>query len=296
MQPLNGDTHAVKGAPKQGAYGLAFSGIPFIPQLLEADAAWPSWKIRWERYLAAPGEPETTSETWDEEQANLTCQPAGRMCIERRARRTTLLISDEPDPEALIHPYLASTAIIVGHWLGRASFHAGAFALNGEVWGLLGGRTMGKTSTLMLLHQMGIPVVTDDVLVIEDLMAFSGPRCLDLREDVATRTGDGRYIGVVGTRERWRVDLPMVPGRLPMAGWIHLAWSDGGTEVATLSAASRMEALAGNRGFLDTSAPVHGLLDLISLPTLQYSRPHDWDAASAGLTKLVGVLSDLRAR
>ena len=279
--------------PKQGAYGLGLLGIsPSIPQLLDADAAWPSWEIRWERYLPFPSE-RVATETWDDERASLDCSPVGRVHIERQAQRTTFLIPDEPSPDALVHPYLASTAIVAGHWLGRASFHAGAFALNGQVWGLLGERTMGKTSTLMLLHEMGIPVVSDDVLVIEDLMAFSGPRCLDLREDVASHTGQGRYIGVVGTRERWRVDLPTLPVRLPMGGWILLEWSDGETEISTPSAATRMKALVDNRGLLFPNAVMHNLLDLVGLPALRFSRPHAWGSARAGLTALMDVLSGL---
>jgi hypothetical protein len=152
---------------------------------------------------------------------------------------------------------------------------------------------MGKTSTLLLLHQMGIPVVTDDVLVLEDLMAFAGPRCLDLREDVAQRTGCGRRLGKVGTRERWRLDLPTIPGRLPRGGWVVLAWSEDRTEISVPPVAVRLEALAANRGLLFPNADAHGLLDLVSVPMLRFSRPRDWDGAPAAINQLVQRISEV---
>ena len=36
----------------------------------------------------------------------------------------------------------------------------------------------------------------------------------------------GTYLGVVGTRERWRVTLPPVPSHLPFGGWVQLDWTD----------------------------------------------------------------------
>ena len=280
--------------PVAGAYGLAFPELAPTRRLLEAEPGWPSWAIRWQR----PGSGaeqlgDDTGESWDDERATLQAQPAGRILIERSTCRTTLLLPEAPSDEALVHPYLSSTAIVAGHWLGRATFHAGAFALDGQVWGVLGGRTTGKTSTLFLLHERGIPIVTDDVLIVDGVDAYSGPRCLDLREDVAHATGQGRYVGVLGSRERWRVDLPSVPGRLPMAGWIVLAWSDAEVDLERLPAASRMAALVANRGLLAPAAEINGLLDLLALPAVRFARPQDRSSAAKAVTRLLDTLAEL---
>lgn len=271
-----------------GAYGLAFPDLPTTPNLLPADDQWPSWEVRWEQPAGAIASPQ--AESWDEERATLVAHPAGRALIERRECRTTLVLAERPTLDAVVHPYLASTAVIAGQWLGRASFHAGAFAVGGRVWGLLGGRSMGKTSTLLRLHEMGVPIVADDVLVVEEGMAYSGPRCLDLREDVAARTGRGRYIGMAGSRERWRVDLPALTGRMPMGGWISLAWADAGTDISSLPAACRMAVLVRNRGLLTPGAPIHSLLDLLTLPAVSFSRQPDWELGGAALDRLLDAI------
>ena len=143
--------------------------------------------------------------------AVLAAHPGGKTVVDRLRSRTTVRFPERPSSASVIHPYLASTGVVAGHWMGRTPFHSGAFELGGHAWGVLGGREMGKSSLLMWLHQAGISILADDLLVLDGALAYAGPRCLDLRESSAERFGEGEYLGVVGTRERWRVSLPPCP-------------------------------------------------------------------------------------
>jgi hypothetical protein len=187
---------------------------------------------------------------------------------------------------------MASTAVVANHWLGRTPFHSGAVIVDGEVWGVLGARGMGKTSLLMGLHGLGVQVFTDDVLVVdtESGNAFAGPRCLDLRDDAAGVFGCGRDLGVVGTRRRWRVDLPPCPGELPLAGWVCLEWSiDAGVDRP--DAATRLGVLAANRGLLVNDDQLDRLLEAVTFPMLRFTRPKSWATFDAALDLLLETIS-----
>ncbi len=208
------------------------------------------------------------------------------------AARTTLHLSEPPTAATILHPYLASTGVVAGHWLGRAPFHAGAFIHDGRAWGVLGAREMGKTSLLMNLHLSGIPVMADDVLVVEGATAFSGPRCLDLRQSAAERFGAGEYLGQVGGRERWRVTLPPVPPDVPFGGWVLLDWTDD-LEIHRARPTDAIQALLANSGLSAPGVPTQGLLDLLAYPMLRFGRPHDWAQADDAMAELLGAIGDL---
>ena len=103
-----------------------------------------------------------------------------------------------------MHPYLAPVALVMARWLGREGFHGGGIVAGGGVWGVLGDKTAGKSTTLAWLAREGVGVVSDDVLVIDGGTALAGPRSVDLREEAAERLGVGEPMGRVGQRERWR--------------------------------------------------------------------------------------------
>jgi hypothetical protein len=280
-----------------GAYGLAFRGSGRNTRLLPADPAWPEWEIRWRRQESPHGGAPSRAvrrEEWSPDHARLNAKPNGTILLDRIARTTTFVLPEPPSPEALAHPFLASTGVVAGHWLGRTPLHAGAFVLEGRVWGLLGARKMGKTSTLMGLHLAGVPVLTDDVLVVESdtATAFSGPRCIDLRKDAAERFSEGRPIGVVGTRERWRVELPSLAGQLPLSGWVLLDWSET-TSVEKASASVRLSGLAAHRGLIAQGTPEDGLLDLVTLPMVVFSRVRSWGKFDEGIARLQDALADV---
>ena len=285
------------GAAAGGVYGLRLDVADHYVDrtlLVDAPASWPQWSIDWEPLHPTESPTGPVIESWSPDHSVMAAQPSGFISVDRAAAHTTLHLTDAPSPATLLHPYLASTAVVAGHWLGRAPFHAGAFALDGRVWGVLGDREMGKSSLLMSLHRSGVDILADDVLVIEGTTGFAGPRCLDLRRSAAERFDGGTYLGVVGTRERWRVTLPPVPSHLPLGGWVQLDWTDD-LEVARPDAASRLRALLTNCGLTAPGVPTPGLLDLVTYPMVRLSRPRRWDRADEALDRLLETVSALPA-
>ena len=282
-------------AVASGAYGLRIDtpGQSVDPSLVvRADPTWPRWTVAWEQSDEARPGGNRVLESWSPDRAVLAAQPVGTITIERAAARTTLHLPEPPAPAALLHPYLASTGVVAGHWLGRAPFHAGAFAFGGCSWGVLGAREMGKSSLLMSLHRAGLPVLSDDVLVLDGATAYSGPRCLDLRRSAAERFSDGTYLGVVGTRERWRVTLPPVPSQLPFGGWVLLDWTDR-ILVDRPRTSVRLDALLRHVGLTAPGVPTEGLLDLLAVPMLRFGRPRDWTRAGEALDRLLEAIASV---
>jgi hypothetical protein len=282
-----------------GAYGLRVGSslanetdsAPFAKHLVKAGKHWPHWTIEWEA-LRAGQIPESELWSWSETYFRLPIRPAGFATIDREATRTILHLPKAPLPEALIHPHLASTAIATNHWSGGASFHAGSFLLDGRAWGVVGDRGMGKSSLLMWLHRAGFTILSDDVLVVNNAFAYAGPRCLDLRREAAERFEEGKYLGVVGTRERWRVTLGGVPTEVPMGGWVRLEWSDS-LSIERAAVSTRVAALAGNYGIIAPRFATPGILDLLDMPMVTFSRPQSWVEIDASMDALVRALEKL---
>ena len=283
--------------PTVGAYGLQLHescGSRILTEqarlrLLPADPVWPRWEVR----RCDPHDDDPEGEEWGPDRARLKAHPRGCIEMDRVEQRTTFRLPDTFASEAFVHPYLASTAVVAGHWLGRSTFHAGAFAVEGRAWGVLGDREMGKSSLLMSLHMLGVPIVSDDVVAFHGQRAYSGPRCLDLRRSAAERFGAGEPLGVVGQRERWRVALPAGPGDWEFAGWVLLAWSDS-VAMEPLDTRQRLSALAANRGVVAPGATPPGLLDAVGLPMVRFARPRDWSQLEPGVLQLLDTLSSPR--
>ena len=283
--------------PHHGAYGLrieapSFEGLIDRSHLVEAQASWPAWEIGWEPLVDQSSGDTPVVESWSPDHATLAALPSGFITIDRAAARTTLHLPNAPTAATILHPYLASTGVVAGHWLGRAPFHAGAFVHGGRAWGVLGAKEMGKTSLLMCLHRSGVPVLADDVLVVEGRTAYSGPRCLDLRQSAAERFEAGEYLGVVGGRERWRVTLPPVPPDTPFGGWVLLDWTDE-LEVHRPDAAAKLTALLTHCGLTAPGVPTQGLLDLLGFPMIRFGRPRDWAQVDETLVQLLHAISAL---
>lgn len=164
----------------------------------------------------------------------------------------------------------------MAHWLGRPSFHAGAFVMDGGAWAVVGDREAGKSSTLAWLAAHGYEIVADDILVIEDGAVFAGPRSVDLRGDTAKQLGVGSELGVVGTRERWRLALPQLgAASVPLRGWIFLAWRSE-PELRRLSCSACLTRLIGHIGMRRSAANPSALLELATLPAWDFGRKRDW--------------------
>lgn len=222
----------------------------------------------------------------DQTSAVVRLRSGGWVELDRAESTATFCVREQPSPAALVHPYLASAAIVAAHWLGRETFHAGGFVAGGGVWAVLGEKDDGKSSLLASLALSDVPVICDDVLVLRDHTAFAGPRAIDLRADAARQLEVGERLGVIGTRERWRFGLGQVSPELPLRGWVTLGWSD---EVGTraIRGAERFQLLLPHRGIRLEPTNPGGLIELSELPMLELRRPRRWDSAKHALSTLL---------
>ena len=270
-----------------GAYGFRVRGVGFAhSELVEAPPHWPSIELRVRVSAALP----SGAESLDRETATLSVASGGCVVIDRARRRATFTVSARPTAAALLHPHLAAVAAVSSYWRGRESFHAGAFVVDQGVWGLLGEKGFGKSSTLAALAGRGVPIVCDDVLVLDAGTAFAGPRSIDLRADAARQLGTGTPLGVIGERERWRMELGKIEPELPFRGWVSLRWSDE-PNVRELRGAERLRELLAHRA-LRVPPPDHAaLIDYAGYPFFELSRPRGWVSMQDGLERLLGAVS-----
>ncbi|HUC12915.1 MAG TPA: hypothetical protein VMS00_00550 [Acidimicrobiales bacterium] len=273
----------------RGAYGLRLGPPLEDSYLVDVPSDWPEWDLEW--LPLPPDQPQGQRIGPDEVLLNVL--PEGQVLIERALNRSTLFLREDPRPEAWAHPHLSSTAVISAWWFGRRSFHAGGFIVGGGVWGVLGERGDGKSSTLAWLSANGYQVVCDDILVVDGEDALAGPRCLDLRAGAAAHFHLGTYIGHVGTRERWRAALPPVEARTPLRGWVVPAWGDE-VSVEAVTLAERLPLLLSHRGLRipEEGGPTdRNWLVLMSRPMVRFQRPQDWSAVDGAMTQLMDRLA-----
>ncbi len=264
-------------------YGFAVGGVPEASDLLvDAPATWPRVDVA----VTGPDPRPPVQESVGDHNAVVRLRSGGWVTIDRAARSAVFAMQYPTSPAALVHPHLAAVAVVQAHWEDRESFHGGAFAAGGGVWGLLGEKGAGKSSMLAGLAARGVPVVADDVLVIADGMALAGPRSIDLRAAAATQLGAGELLGTIGGRERWRLALEPVPAELPFRGWVELHW---GSELGVRAqrGSERLETLLPHRGLRLRPARPARMIELAALPVLELHRPVDWRSHEDGIELLL---------
>jgi hypothetical protein len=268
-----------------GAYGLRLEGAEAAASLfVTAPRSWPAFRLRSRIGTAAPG-----GEHVSDDHARLLLRSGGEIEIDRRTADVLFTVPEEIGPQALVHPYLAPAAAVIARWLGRESFHGGAFVADGRVWGTLGERESGKSSLLAWLALRGETVVCDDMLVVAGGSAFAGPRSVDLRRETAEELGAGEPRGVIGARERWRVPLGPIEPELPLGGWIFLEWGDE-LRVQPVEPGERLARLLHHRGVRLPPASHEALLGLAALPALELVRPRSWASGAAAGELLLGAI------
>jgi hypothetical protein len=266
-----------------GAYGLRISGSDArTEQLLDVPADWPAIELS----VELTPEPDRGGEYVDDVGARLSLSAGGVADLDRHSGRTVFRVKDRPPAAAILHPMLAGVASVWARWHRRDSFHAGGFVAAGGVWALLGDKGAGKSSMLAALHCAGVPIVCDDVLIIDGDVAFAGPRSIDLRADSAERLRLGEPLGVLGDRERWRVDLRAVAPALPFRGWIRLAWGETVNIHRVPGGAVLIELLRHRALNLPPPVPA-GLLDLAGRPLLEFTRPRAWGSTEDAVRELL---------
>jgi len=281
--PGNGDV------PAFAAYGLALRNVGLGPDtLVPADESWPALEILREVGQVSPG-----LDRLSDRRAEIGLQAGGRVKIEReplQARFETLAPLTDVE---LVHPFLAPVAAIASRWLGRESFHAGAFVSDGGAWALIGERGAGKSSMLAWLALGGAEIVADDVLVVDQRTAFAGPRSIDLRAEPAARLQAGEHLGRVGRRERWRLGVGPVAPQLPLRGWILLGWGDR-VEARRIPGGACLAEVARHRAVRVPPTRPEVLLELAALPAWELRRPQRWESLSEAVRVLLEAIGDPR--
>ena len=226
---------------------------------------------------------------WGAERARHPLLGGHQIEIRREPLAVDLVLARPTLPECVIAPHLTSAASTIAIWMGRPAIHGGAFLHEGGAWVLLGGKGLGKSTTLGWLAKAGVPIVSDDLVVCAGDRVLAGPRCVDLRAEPARQLDAGRDLGVVGTRERWRVDVPACPPSVPLRGWIFLEW---GPEIATqrLSPVERMSRLAEHRAIAVPWDP-RTLLDLAARPAFAWYRPKGWRSVNRAIATLLARIA-----
>jgi hypothetical protein len=269
-----------------GAYGLRLENVRRAGSLLvPASPSWPHLVVR--RRI---GHGEAEGEWMTSEAAVVALKTGGEIRIDRRRSEALFVLPRPLGTQELVHPLLAPVGAVMAYWLERESFHASAFVFGGRAWGILGERGAGKSTTAAQLALAGVPILCDDLLVLDDGLAFAGPRSIDLRKGAAAMLGTGEALGRVGARDRWRLALDDVPATVPFGGWVFLSWGDD-IGCAPAPTRRRLERLHGNRGTLLPPRNPAALLDLAALPSFELRRPRDWRALPRALELLLETLS-----
>ena len=274
-------------AAGSGAYGLRLPDLEDVAELLNpAGGDWRGIDLT----VRASGA-RSDLQWLRPDDALVSLGGGGHVRIERRRGRAIFEVARPLPAAALVHPHLASVAAVLAYWDRRESFHAGAIAVNGGAWILLGDKGAGKSTLLARLAVDGHEILADDLAVLDGRGGvLAGPRLLDLRPEPALRMGVGRSVGVLGLRERWRVGLDRVPAVTPLRGFLTLAW---GRELSLTPSApgERLNRLAHNRMLrrVPPAGPA-SLLGLCSLPMLELRRPRDWSRMGETAEFLAGTL------
>jgi hypothetical protein len=273
------------GSSADGAWGLRFptlggGGLP----LIDSPADWPRVAVE----VRVQPHPEPQVE-WSPQRARHPLLGGHQIEIRREPLAVDLVLARPTPPECVVAPHLTSAASTIALWMGRAAIHGGAFLHADGAWVLLGDKEHGKSTTLGWLAQAGVPIITDDLVICDGNNVLAGPRCVDLRLEPARELNAGRELGVVGTRERWRIDVPSCPPSTPLQGWIFLEWGSG-TTVQRLGPAERMSRLSQHRAIAVPWDDPGTLLDLAARPAFVWSRPKGWRNVEPSIATLLAQI------
>lgn len=280
-----------RATARTGAYGLTVElvgqeGPPVGLQRVPSELEWPTVRID-ARITDGNRPPE---HTLDDDTATMLLIEGEHLEVERRPARAVYHLRDGWSDHEIVHPYLAGAASVFSTWYGRMAFHAGGIVVDGVAWGLLGRKEAGKTTTLTHLHARGVPVVTDDLLVLDGTTALTGPRCLDLRPptmaDLARHVPD---ITATSVRdgERYRVALPPAPLEVPFGGWILLDEGPG-VDIRGVPAHQRFAVLTDEHRVAGRSR--QDFLTLLSRPMWVLTRPRSFATLPHALDVLLARL------
>jgi hypothetical protein len=267
-------------ASTMGAYGFRFAGVdPERAGLAAGQPDWPLVSVGRHAALAPDDARGVTHELLGDCTVRLGRDPL----------QADFACARELRDEELGHPLLSFVSATLARWIGREAVHAGAVLAHGGAWAVVADRGGGKSTTLAALARSGWPVLSDDLLVIEDGAAFRGPRSVDLRASGAQMVG-GPTRPVRGTRHR--LALGPAAARAPLAGLIFLEWG-GAAGTRPASPAERMRRLAEQRvGSAQADRAPELALGLAALPGHVVTRPRGLPGLEATLAAIAGVAGE----
>lgn len=273
----------------RGAYGFRLDYADpgeHLNDLIELDDSAPLVSVGW-RHASTIRDVEEVAE-------NLVVYGArggATFRVDRDPPSVLIDLPSPPPPHALVHPLLTVGISVHARWRGDVTLHAGAFETRSGAWGVMGEREAGKSSILAALAVRGLPIVADDLLAVDGMDVWAGPRCVDLRPDTAPRFRDARLMGVVGGRPRFRLSTPPGRARLPFGGFFVLGWHDDNRVVVEpMRPQERLQWLYQQEyirlfGWPDPAKH----LSLLTLPAWSVRRPADWGATDEVLGRMLEI-------
>lgn len=226
---------------------------------------------------------------WEVGRARFGLRGGGRIDIATDPATVSLHLPGPVPPECVVQPHLSSAAAAFNLWDRAAAIHGGAFIHDGHAWILVGDKGAGKTSTLALLAEAGFPILADDLSIWRDGSVLAGPRCVDLRADAAAALGIGRPLGHIGSRQRWRLDIPDAGTAAPLGGLLRLEWAER-TALCELGLREALSAVLGNHPLPVEVVPSAATLDVAAAPVFSWARPPGWPEARRAVQELVDWL------
>jgi hypothetical protein len=276
-----------------GAYG--FRLVPSdpelrLPDLVQQAESAPPVRLDWRR-----GSGCVDRETVDDGAFLMVHRRGGYLSVMRDPPTIVAALPLPSSAAAIVHPLATMPLSFIAHWHGCATLHGGAFMHAGRAWVLCGEQEAGKSSMLAELARRGVPIVADDLVVIDGAEVCAGPRCVDLRPDAAAHFPAACSLGVVSGRERFRLPTPPAPARVPLGGLCVLAWSEGDDRDASVEALAVEECIAllyaqHYAGRIGPPNP-HLAMELLGRPMWRFTRSRSWSDGGRALDQLLAVLS-----
>lgn len=276
--------------PGRGAYGLRLTGLAEPSGLHEAVRGAPVVRVEFVSTHPIP-----TGQRIEDDQRFEDSLATGHVLVADRAATSTRILGPEVGPAEQTHPFLAQVARVHNRWLGRACLHGGVFEVDGRAWIVLGAREAGKSSLLAELARRGVPVLADDLAVVDTHgtpTVFAGPTSVDLRSALP---GDHQELTPVRGGTRLRLTVPPSSWSAVLGGWILPRWA-GQLCLTRLSASQLLPRLAqAQRDRPPALWDPLQLLELAARPGWAWERPRSWSSAQAAVDALLDAVSSAPA-
>lgn len=281
------------GTVAGAAYGLSFVGEglrPAVDQglLLPSVEGWLPVEFEFDAEPAGGVERRIGGDS-----AEVPLTTGGRLAVTRDPARVCYGSAAPVDAHTLVHPGMAWPAAVFAYWERRLCLHGGAVAGAEGAWAVVGSKGAGKSTLLAHLAADGVPVLSDDLVVLRNGSVCAGPRGIDLRGD-AMIGWDGPPLVPVRTEVdggRWRLMLGAVAPEVPLRG-ILCMWfgEDGRVDTQPAAGRQRLDRIARNLSLFDPPPDPAALLDAASVPVFDVVRPQDWQALPATIDTIRALI------